>query len=146
MILIIASILCLFALPTFADELTHTFKNPSFNGRGYSSHALTIENLQHTRKAKVKSDMAVEERRVKREADNTNLAKCIRNVESRIYSQISKNLVDKMFGEDASDTGEVTIDGNTIAYNKTGTDITMTIVDSNGSTTTMTIPIGEFTF
>ena len=51
-----------------------------------------------------------------------------------------------MFGEDASDTGEVTIDGNTIAYNKTGTDITMTIVDSNGSTTTMTIPIGEFTF
>ena len=135
MILIIASILCLFALPTFADELTHTFKNPSFNGRGYSSHAL-----------KVKSDMGVEERRVKREADNTNLAKFIRNVESRIYSQISKNLVDKMFGEDASDTGEVTIDGNTIAYNKTGTDITMTIVDSNGSTTTMTIPIGEFTF
>ena len=146
MILIILTILCLFASPIYADELTHTFKNPSFSGKGYSSHALTIENLQHTRKAKVKSDMGVEERRAQREADNTNLAKFIRNVESRIYSQISKNLVDKMFGEDASDTGEVTIDGNTIAYNKTGTDITMTIVDSNGSTTTMTIPIGEFTF
>ena len=77
---------------------------------------------------------------------NKNLAKFIRNVESRIYSQISKNLVDKMFGEEASDTGEVTIDGNNISYSKTNTSITMTIVDSNGSTTTMTIPIGEFTF
>jgi hypothetical protein len=51
-----------------------------------------------------------------------------------------------MFGEEASDTGEVTIDGNTISYSKSNTSITMTIVDSNGSTTTMTIPIGEFTF
>tara|TARA_Y100000296_G_scaffold86594_1_gene126858 strand:- start:5554 stop:5994 length:441 start_codon:yes stop_codon:yes gene_type:complete len=146
MILIILTILCFFASPIYADELTHTFKNPSFSGKGYSSHVLTIENLQHTRKAKVKSDRGVEERRAQREADNTNLAKFIRNVESRIYSQISKNLVDKMFGEEASDTGEVTIDGNTISYSKTNTSITMTIVDSNGSTTTMTIPIGEFTF
>ena len=32
-----------------ASELVHGFSNPSFSGSGYSSHVLSIEQLQHNR-------------------------------------------------------------------------------------------------
>ena len=34
----------------YADEMTHSFKNPSFSGVGTSSHYLTIENQEFNRK------------------------------------------------------------------------------------------------
>ena len=37
-----------------ASELVHNFSNPSFSGTGYSSHVLSIEQLQHNRKNEVK--------------------------------------------------------------------------------------------
>ena len=42
----------------------------------------------------------------------------MKNVESRIYAQLSKQLVDSMFGEDASTSGTVTFEGTTISYTK----------------------------
>ena len=38
-----------------------------------------------------------------RDADGTTQAKFLRNLESRIYAQISKQLVDKMFGTEEVD-------------------------------------------
>ena len=40
-----------------ADTITHKFKSPSFSGVGTSSHYLTIENQQYTRKLTIKEEI-----------------------------------------------------------------------------------------
>ena len=37
-----------------ASELVHEFKNPAFSGNGYSQHVLSVDQLETTRKEKVK--------------------------------------------------------------------------------------------
>ena len=136
--------------PSLANstELVHTFKNPSFSGIGTSSHYLTIENQERTRTEKIKDDIKAALEKAEREAGNTTLAKFIRNLESRIYSQLSKQLVDQMFGnEEGAEAGSFFVEGNTVAYQKTigpdGEDvIVLTIVGEDGTITTIEIPIG----
>jgi len=131
-----------------ATELVHKFKNPSFSGNGTGAHYLTIENQEKSRKDKIKDDVEAELLRLQREEDNSTLNKFLRNLESRIYSQISKQLVDQMFGnEEGADYGVFTIEGNTVTYERIlgedGIDIIrMTIVAQDGSTTTIDIPVG----
>jgi hypothetical protein len=131
-----------------ADELVHKFKNPSFSGVGTGAHYLTIENQQKSRKDKIRDDIEAELLRQQREEENSTLNKFLRNLESRIYSQISRQLVDQMFGnEDGADYGIFTIEGNTVTYERLmGEDgieiIRLTIVDAEGSTTTIDIPVG----
>ena len=129
-----------------AGNLTHQWKSPAFSGQGYSAHALTIENQEFTRKAALKDKKDAAERQLIRDAANTNLSKFMKNVESRIYAQISKQLVDSMFGEDAGTSGTVTFEGTTISYVKSSETVELTIVDANGSSTVITVPIGDFTF
>ncbi len=131
-----------------ADELVHKFKNPSFSGVGTGAHYLTIENQQKSRKDKIRDDIEAELLRQQREEENSTLNKFLRNLESRIYSQISRQLVDQMFGnEEGADYGIFTIEGNTVTYERLmGEDgieiIRLTIVDAEGSTTTIDIPVG----
>lgn len=131
-----------------ADELVMKFKNPSFSGIGTSSHYLTIENQEKSRKDKIKDDIEAELLRLKREEENSTLNKFLRNLESRIYSQLSKQLVDNMFGnEEGANFGTFLIEGNTVTYERLiGEDgvefIRLTIVDAEGSTTTIDIPVG----
>ena len=130
----------------FAGELTHSFKSPAFSGQGYSAHVMTIENQEFTRKKALKEKKEAAERQAIRDAANTNLSKFMKNVESRIYAQLSKQLVDSMFGEDSGSSGTVTFEGTTISYVKDSENVELTIVDPNGSTTVITVPIGDFTF
>ena len=129
-----------------AGQLTHSFKSPSFTGQGYSQHVLTIENQEFSRKKALKEKKEAAERQAARDEANTNLSKFMKNVESRIYAQLSKQLVDSMFGEDAGESGTVTFEGTTISYVKSSDEVTLTIVEANGSTTVITVPIGDFTF
>ena len=99
-----------------ADEMTHEFKNPSFSGVGTSSHYLTIENQEFNRKEAIREEIQAYVEDLEREADNTTLARFIRNLESRIYAQLSRQLVDSLFGETASDFGVLELEGNTIEY------------------------------
>ena len=48
-LLIILSVITIYSSVS-ASELTFSFKSPSFNGNGQSSHYLTIENIEKTRK------------------------------------------------------------------------------------------------
>ena len=141
-------ILLLFLLPTSvsAEALTFKFFSPSFTGQGASAHWLTIENQEFSRKAALREKKEAAERQRLRDEANTNLSKFMKNVESRIYAQLSKQLVDNMFGEDSADEGSVTFEGTTISYVKDTQNVTLTILESNGSTTTITVPIGTFTF
>ena len=83
-----------------ADEITHKFKNPSFSGIGTGAHYLTIENQEHARKKAIEDALEAARKAAEREADNSTLAKFIRNLESRIYAQMAKTLVENMFSND----------------------------------------------
>ena len=76
-----------------ADEIVHKFKNPSFSGVGTGAHYLTIENQEHARKKAIQDALEAARKAAEREADNSTLAKFIRNLESRIYAQMAKQLV-----------------------------------------------------
>ena len=141
-------IIPILALPLLADELIHKFKSPSFSGINTSSHYLTIENQEFNRKEALQAEIKAYQDELKREAENTTLARFIRNLESRIYAQLSRQLVDNLFGETPSTSGVLELMGNTIEYEVSadGLFITLTVTDSEGNTTEITVPIGSFTF
>ncbi len=103
---------------------------------------------QKSRKDKIKDQIDAELLRIQREEENSTLNKFLRNLESRIYSQISRQLVDSMFGnEEGADFGVFTIEGNTVTYERlVGEDgieiIRLTIVAEDGTTTQIDIPVG----
>jgi len=129
-----------------ADEMVFKFKSPSFNGVGTSSHYLTIQNQEFNRKADIAAEIKAYQEELERDAENTTLARFIRNLESRIYAQLSRQLVENLFGETASDSGVLELEGNRIEYTVIDGIITLTITDSNGDTTTISLPVGNFTF
>lgn len=141
-------------IPAQADQLTHKFKSPSFSGIGTGAHYLTIENQEKSRRDKIKDDIESALKAAEREESNSTINKFIRNLESRIYAQISKGLVDSMFCDPAtvvectgSDSGDFTIEGNNVSYqivlNEDGLEVMrLTIVDPDGSVTEIEIPIG----
>ena len=127
-----------------SDELVHTFKNPGFNGVGYSAHMLTIENQEKSRKEKLNAEKEAELAATERDEYNSTLNKFLRNFESRVYSQLSRELVNQLFGEEASETGEIELQGTLITYTNDGDNITLTTTDPNGNLTSIEIPIGDF--
>ena len=129
-----------------ADTITFKFKNPSFSGVGTSSHYLTIENQEFNRKMTIKEEIKALQEQIKRDKENTTLARFIRNLESRIYAQLSRQLVENLFGETPSDKGTLTLEGNTIDYSIEDGIITLTITDPDGNVTTIQLPVGNFTF
>ena len=160
--------LMVFSTMTIAGELTFGFKNPSFSGTGYSSHVLSIEQLQFQREQGVIDDKTAAEKAAARAAANTTLSKFVTNVESRIFANLSKQMVDNMFGTNCTeDTDTVAIecppkgsatlpDGSTVYWEKDTTavdadgnaapTITLTVTDALGTVTTLVVPVGDFKF
>ena len=124
----------------------YQFKSPSFNGVGYSSHVLTIENQEFTRRVQVQKDIQAALDKAKADANNTNINKFLNNLESRIYAQISQNLATAMFANGGSNSGTLNFEGNTIFWSKDGTAVTMTVTDVTGNQTTVVIPLSQFQF
>ena len=129
-----------------ADQIVHKFKSPSFNGIGSSSHYLTIENQEYTRKLTIKEEIKALQDEIERDKENSTLARFMRNLESRVYAELSRQLVNNLFGETPQSSGTITLEGNTIEYTSDGTTLTLTITESDGTVTTIVIPIGTFTF
>ena len=163
---IVIVVFLMFAVfPIFADELTHAFKNPSFSGVGTSSHYLTVENQEKSRRDAIEDDIESALKSAERDAENTTLSKFFRNLESRIYAQLSKQLVESLFSTcdpvDITCTqttyGSFVLEGNQITYQKTSCDaslwsctqdedvIVMTIIGEDGTETIIVIPVGAGT-
>lgn len=151
--------ICLFPLTVVGAELQHNFNSPSFSGVGFSSHVLTIKQLEDQAKDKNKAAAEALEAKAKADAQNTPTARFIANLESRIYSQLAKQLTDSMFGEGATCTTKGVICGSIpdIGGNKIewklgdGSDSGMIVINiqnlSNPTqTTTMKVPAGTFYF
>jgi hypothetical protein len=143
---IITTFLAVVSATVWADTLTHSFQSPAFiPGNGYSNHVLTIEQLEANRRKAIKDAEKALADQIARDAKNTNLAKFLVNVESRIYAQLSKQLADAMFS-DGANSGEMDFQGTAISWVKTATDVTLTITEVGGGVTEITVPIGEFAF
>ena len=103
----------------------YQFKSPAFNGVGYSSHVLTIENLEATRQKAREDAIQAAIDKAAAEKKNTNLSKFISNLESRIYAQISQNLATSMFANGACKpdgtgtcSGSIDFQGNYISWGR----------------------------
>jgi len=124
----------------------YSFKSPSFNGNGYSSHVLTIENQEYTRQQQIAKDIQAALQAQAAAAQNTNLAKFLNNLESRIYAQISQNLATAMFASGGSNSGSLNFEGNTIFWTKDSSNVYLTVTDTVGNQTQVTVPLGQFQF
>lgn len=150
-IIFAASILV--ATSASADDLVFNFNSPAFSGNGYSTHVLTIHQLEQQRKDKILADEQAEIDRVEREYRNSNAYKFQNNLESRIYAQLSRQIADALFGEGGSvEIGEwaeaETPFGDSIRWKRDIDDrIYVEVYDSNGNlTSAFDVPVGEFAF
>jgi Type VIII secretion system (T8SS), CsgF protein len=147
---LIASILV--TVSASATELVHEFKSPAFSGIGYSSHVLTIEQLESNRRQKIKDDKQAEIDKAEREYKSTNAYKFKNNLESRIYAQLSKQISDSIFGENSSGSNTdwvttATPFGDTIKWKREDDRIYVVVTNSNGDTMAeFDVPVGEFAF
>ena len=141
----------------------YQFKSPAFNGVGYSSHVLTIENQERTRQKAREDAVQAAIDKAASDAKNTNLAKFLNNLESRIYAQISQNVATAMFANNSCNVsassgcnGSINFQGNTISWSRVsdafnctgsanGTCIQLTVRDPSGSTTNIYVPLESFT-
>tara|TARA_R110001599_G_scaffold103411_1_gene263240 strand:+ start:143 stop:691 length:549 start_codon:yes stop_codon:yes gene_type:complete len=138
----------------WGDELVHKFGNPSFSGMNQSAHYLTIDEQERTRSEKIAEDIQDALEEAEREADNTVLAKFLRNLESRIYSTLAKDISESLFNYSGIPTsenpiaGEINLEGNILRWINDGVTITLIIEEwFDGvlvSTTEIVIPVGSF--
>lgn len=136
----------LLSSPAKADPITQSFKSPSFNGYGWSSHVQSIDSQERSRKQAIEDASAAKAALAKAEAANTPLAKFMALFTSQVYAQLATQLSNNLFAEGSATTGMFNLDGNAISYVKTGTEVTLTVVDANGNTTVVTVPIATFAF
>ena len=148
LIIIFSICLVVFGNKLIADEIVHKFKSPSFSGIGTSSHYFTAESQEFTRKADIVAEIKALKEQQKRDEENTTLNRFLKNLESRIYSQLSRQLTDALFGETPSTEGMLEFMGTTIEYyvSPDGLNITLKVTSADGTVTEITLPIGSFTF
>lgn len=144
---LLLSPLLLLSSEAYATDIVQQFKNPAFSGYGWSSHVMSIEAQERSREQAIKD--AEKQRLALEEAakQNTPLARFINLFTSQVYAQLATQLSANLFsGTSASNTGQFVLDGNTISYIKTGTDVRLTVIDQAGNQTVVTVPIATFAF
>ena len=135
--------LLLISSPIQASEIVHQFKSPSFNGVGYSAHVLTIENLEATRRQKLADDAKAAALKEAQDAKNTNLAKFLNNLESRVYATLSQKIAEELFKDNGNTSGTFDVAGNHIAWSSDGGTISLSITDPAGKVTQVDVPYGS---
>ena len=105
----------------YGSPIVFQFHSPSFSGVGQSSHYLTIENLEKSRKQALIDKAEAEERRLDNELRNSAIEVFRRNLESMFYTSLAGQIVDNIFGEDGDKQtdGRTTIDGYKVIWTST---------------------------
>ena len=129
-----------------ASEIVFDFTIPSFEGTGKSSHYLTIENIEKTRKDAIKAAEKAATEKAEQDAKNTAIAKFKANLESRFYTALAKQITTNVFGADGlqQDSGTFTspIGGEVVTWTTpSGTgNVVITVTETDGTVTTFTMP------
>jgi len=133
----------LISSPATASEIQFQYKSPSFSGVGYSAHVLTIENLEATRRQKIAEDKKAQAAAEASAAKNTNLAKFLNNLESRVYATLSQKIAEQLFSDNGNTSGSFDIASNNVEWSSDGSQITLRITDAGGSVTEVVVPYGS---
>ena len=83
-----------------SSDMQFSFSSPAFSGVGYGTHVLTLEQLEFNRQKSIDDRLRTERERAERDIENNNLNRFVNNIETRIYSQLSRNIVDQLFDDD----------------------------------------------
>lgn len=130
-----------------ADPIVQQFKDPSFNGVNWSNHVLSIQSIESSNSASNANALASAQASAAAAASNTPLAKFISLFTSQVYAQLATQLSNNLFqAGGTSNAGTFNLDGNTISYLKTGTNVQLTVIDSSGNQTVVNVPIATFAF
>jgi hypothetical protein len=156
-ILVILS-LCVSATVSQA-ELVQQFKNPAFSGIGFSSHVLTIDSIEKSRRDAIEADKKSAIAKAEAELLNTPLNRFMSLFQSQVYAQLATQLSSNLFQNKCSaadgssipgcvnpTTGNFVLDGNTVTWVKSVDKVTLTVVDAKGTRTTVVVPIASFSF
>jgi hypothetical protein len=147
------------AATTSQAELVHQFKNPAFSGIGFSSHVLTIDSIEKSRKDAIEADKKATIAKAEAELLNTPLNRFMSLFQSQVYAQLATQLSNNLFTNKCAapdgtavpgcvnpDTGNFVLDGNTVTWHKANDKVTLTVVDAKGTVTTVIVPIASFSF
>jgi hypothetical protein len=140
-------------------ELVHQFKNPAFNGVGFSSHILTIDSIEKSRRDAIEADKKAAIAKAEAELLNTPLNRFMSLFQSQVYAQLATQLSNNLFQNKCAaadggtipgctnpSTGNFLLDGNTVTWAKANDRVTLTVVDVKGTVTTVVVPIASFSF
>ena len=125
-----AGILIACSTAASAQQMVYTPINPSFGGNPFNSqHLLGIANAQNNFKDPSAADSG---------SQSDIFA---RQLQSRLLSALSNNIVNAIFGPNAQNNGTVDFGGQTIAWTRSLDEVTVTITDdSTGQVTTIVVP------
>jgi hypothetical protein len=156
-ILVAGALVCL--LSTANAELVQQFKNPAFSGIGFSSHVLTIDSIEKSRRDAIEADKKAAIAKAEAELLNTPLNRFMSLFQSQVYAQLATQLSNNLFTNKcaAADgtaipgcvnptTGNFALDGNTVTWAKANDKVTLTVVDVKGTVTRVIVPIASFSF
>jgi hypothetical protein len=150
LILLLALVPSIIMATPLAD---YSFKSPAFNGAGYGTYVLTIENEQYTRAQSILSALQSAKDAAVADAKNQPINQFLTNLESRIYAQVSQNVATQMFAGGACTTnsstcgGTINFQGNTLSWLKdpvNPTNILLTVRDNVGNSTVINVPLNSF--
>ena len=150
----------LLLIPVIANaELVHQFKNPAFSGIGYSSHVMTVDSIEKSRRDAIEADKKAAISKAEAELLNTPLNRFMNLFQSQVYAQLATQLSNNLFTNKcaAADgsaipgcvnptTGNFLLDGNTVTWAKANDKVTLTVVDTKGTVTRVVVPIASFSF
>jgi|SRR5690606_5794683 len=116
-----------------AQELTFQFTNPSFGGNPfYADHLLAVATAQRPEKPASDSGLSEGEQ-------------FARQIQSRILSALSSSIVEAITGSAPGTSGEFTVGDQTIFFERTLSEIRLTITDNvTGEVTTIVVPVFDF--
>ncbi len=119
-----------FTAPAAAQDITYQPIDPSFGGNPFNSaHLLGIANGQND----YKDPNAT--------TNNSQADIFARQLQSRLLSALSSQIVDAIFGENPQESGTISFGGQTINFERSLTEVTLTITDDDtGEVTTIVIP------
>ena len=147
------------AIPYAHAELVQQFKNPAFSGIGFSSHVLTVDSIEKSRRDAIEADKKAAIAKAEAELLNTPLNRFMSLFQSQVYAQLATQLSNNLFqnrcaAADGSaipgcvnpTSGTFVLDGNTVTWVKANDKVTLTVVDAKGTVTTVVVPIASFGF
>ncbi|WP_337661077.1 curli assembly protein CsgF [Erythrobacter sp. Alg231-14] len=119
------------ANPVLAQDLVHQPISPTFGGNPFNSnHILGIANAQND---------TTDPDAVDRNDQSSIFA---RQLESRLLSALSSQIVDAIFGENPQEQGTISFGGQTIEFFRSLDDVTLVIRDDDtGEETRIVIPL-----